>query len=45
MAEDTKQSSPVLILGAWLIVSIPLAFGVYFTLLNSMHLFSAVPGH
>jgi hypothetical protein len=43
MAENTKKSSAALILAAWLVVCIPLAWGVYFTVLNSMHLFAAVP--
>ena len=43
MAENTKKSSPALILGAWLLVSIPLAWGLYFTVQNAMKLFAAVP--
>ena len=43
MPENTTKSSPALILGAWLVVSIPLAWGVYFTVLNAMKLFAAVP--
>ena len=43
MSEDTntKNSSPVMILAAWALVGVPLAWGVYNTLLNSMHLFQA----
>jgi hypothetical protein len=41
MSEDTKQSSPVLILAAWVLVGVPLTWGVYNTLLNSMKLFHA----
>jgi hypothetical protein len=41
MSEDTKQSSPVLILAAWVLVGVPLTWGVYNTLLNSMKLFQA----
>lgn len=41
MAETTKQSSAAAILFAWLLVSIPLGWGVYNTLLNSMKLFQA----
>lgn len=43
MVENTKKSSPALILAAWLVACIPLAWGVYFTLLNAMKLFAAVP--
>jgi hypothetical protein len=41
MAEDTKKSSAGMILAAWLLVSVPLGWGVYNTLLNSMKLFQA----
>jgi hypothetical protein len=41
MAESAKKSSGALILFAWLIVGIPLSWGVYNTLLNSMKLFQA----
>ena len=43
MAENTKKSSPAMILAAWLVVSIPLAWGVYNTVLSSLKLFAAVP--
>ncbi len=36
---ETKKSSPLLILMAWLIVSIPTAWGVYNTALNAAKLF------
>ncbi len=39
MAENIKKSSGVLILVAWLIVGIPLGWGVYNTVLSSMKLF------
>jgi hypothetical protein len=39
MAETVKKSSAVAILLAWLLVSVPLGWGVYNTLLNSMKLF------
>jgi hypothetical protein len=39
MAENTKNSSPATILFAWLMVGIPLGWGVYYTLLSSMKLF------
>jgi len=42
MAENTKKSSPM-ILTAWLVVCIPLAWGVYNTVLSSLKLFAAVP--
>jgi hypothetical protein len=34
-----------LILLAWLLVSVPLGWGVYNTLLNSMKLFQSAPAH
>jgi len=34
-----KKSSPALIALAWLVVSIPAAWGVYNTVLNAMKLF------
>lgn len=39
MAANTRKSSGVLILGAWLIVGIPLGWGVYNTVLGAMKLF------
>jgi hypothetical protein len=39
MADDTKKSSGAMILVAWLIVGIPLSWGVYNTVLSSMKLF------
>jgi hypothetical protein len=41
MAENVKKSSAIAILLAWLLVSVPLGWGVYNTLLNSMKLFQA----
>jgi|HubBroStandDraft_5_1064220.scaffolds.fasta_scaffold257158_2 hypothetical protein len=41
MSENTKKSSPAVILAAWVLVGVPLAWGVYNTLLNSMKLFQA----
>jgi hypothetical protein len=41
MSEDTKKSSAAMILLAWVLVSVPLGWGVYNTLLNSMKLFQA----
>lgn len=38
-----KKSSPVLILLAWAFVGLPLSWGVYNTVLNSMKLFQAQP--
>lgn len=43
MTEDTKNSSSAMILFAWLLVGVPLGWGVYNTLLNSMKLFQAPP--
>jgi hypothetical protein len=39
MAESVKKSSAAMILLAWLVVGIPLGWGVYNTLLSSMRLF------
>jgi hypothetical protein len=44
MSESVKKSSSGAILVAWLLVGVPLAWGVYNTLLSSMKLFEAVPG-
>ena len=41
MEENTKKSSPAMILLAWVLVGVPLTWGVYNTLLNSMKLFQA----
>lgn len=41
MSENTQKSSPAMILLAWLLVGIPLGWGVYNTLLSSMKLFQA----
>jgi hypothetical protein len=41
MIEDTKKSSAAMILAAWVLVGVPLTWGVYNTLLNSMKLFQA----
>jgi hypothetical protein len=41
MSEDTKKSSAAMILLAWVLVGVPLTWGVYNTLLNSMKLFQA----
>jgi hypothetical protein len=43
MAETMKKSSPAAILLAWLVVCVPLGWGVYNTVLNSMKLFQAPP--
>jgi hypothetical protein len=43
MTENTKKSSPALIMSAWLIVCVPLAWGVYNTFLSALKLFAAVP--
>jgi hypothetical protein len=39
MSKNGKKSSAAMILFAWLVVGIPLGWGVYNTLLNSMKLF------
>jgi hypothetical protein len=39
MMETLKKSHTLLILLAWIAVSVPLGWGVYHTLLNSMKLF------
>jgi hypothetical protein len=41
MSDDTKKSSGATILLAWVLVGVPLTWGVYNTLLNSMKLFQA----
>jgi hypothetical protein len=44
--EKTQKTSPGLIAAAWIVVSVPLAWGVYNTALNAAKLFtetSAVP--
>ena len=43
MSENVKKSSAGIILLAWLLVGVPLGWGVYNTLLNSMKLFQAAP--
>ncbi len=39
MAAEEKSTSPILIAAAWFVVSIPAAWGVYFTLMNALKLF------
>ena len=41
MSEETKKPSAAAILLAWVLVGVPLTWGVYNTLLNSMKLFQA----
>jgi len=41
MSDDRKKSSAAMILLAWVLVGVPLTWGVYNTLLNSMKLFQA----
>jgi len=43
MAENAQKSSAAIVLLAWLLVGIPLGWGVYNTLLNSMKLFQNPP--
>ena len=39
MVTNENKTSPWLILAAWLVVSIPASWGVYYTLLNALKLF------
>jgi hypothetical protein len=39
VTNENKTTSPILILAAWFVVSIPAAWGVYYTLLNALKLF------
>jgi hypothetical protein len=41
MPENVKKTSAATILLAWLLVGVPLGWGVYNTLLSSMKLFQA----
>jgi hypothetical protein len=41
--EDHKASSPALIALAWIIVGVPLAWGVYRSSLNAVKLFQPQP--
>lgn len=43
MPDNTRKSSSAVILFAWLLVGVPLAWGVYNTVLNSQKLFQATP--
>jgi len=43
MPENTSKSSPAMIAVAWLVVCVPLAWGIYNTLLNAVKLLQAVP--
>jgi hypothetical protein len=43
MTENAKKSSAAMILFAWLLVGIPLGWGVYNTALNSQKLFQSPP--
>jgi hypothetical protein len=40
---ETKTSSPLLVAGAWILVAVPLSWGVYKSALNAAKLFTAVP--
>ncbi|AFL89903.1 hypothetical protein Terro_3692 [Terriglobus roseus DSM 18391] len=40
---EARTSSPALIAGAWLLVALPLAWGVYKTGLNAAKLFTSPP--
>jgi hypothetical protein len=39
MVANEKKTSPILIVAAWFVVSIPAAWGVYYTLMNALKLF------
>jgi hypothetical protein len=39
MVTNENKTSPTIILAAWLVVSIPAAWGVYYTLMNALKLF------
>jgi hypothetical protein len=43
MTETIRKSSPAAILLAWLLVCVPLGWGVYNTILNSMKLVQTAP--
>jgi hypothetical protein len=43
MAENTRKSSAAMILFAWILVGVPLGWGIYNTVLNSEPLFNAPP--
>jgi hypothetical protein len=43
MSDTAKKSSPGVVLFAWILVGLPLGWGVYNTLLNSMKLFQPAP--
>jgi hypothetical protein len=43
MVENTQKSSAAIVLFAWLLVGIPLGWGVYNTLLSSLKLFQSPP--
>ena len=38
MVTNENKTSPFLILAAWVVVSIPAAWGVYYTLMNALKL-------
>lgn len=40
---QAKKSSPALVLLAWLVVSVPAAWGIYNTALNAVKLFTQTP--
>jgi hypothetical protein len=39
MVTNEKKTPSILIMAAWLVVSIPAAWGIYYTLLNAIKLF------
>jgi hypothetical protein len=40
MATETKKTSPVLVAAAWIVVFIPLSWGIYNTALGAAKLFT-----
>ncbi len=43
MAHETKRTSPLLVLGAWLVVGVPLTWGVSHTWTAAAKLFQGAP--
>jgi hypothetical protein len=43
MAENTSESSTTVLVLAWLLVGVPLGWGVYNTVRNSQKLFQTAP--
>ena len=43
MAEMERKSSPALIAAAWILVLVPMTWGLTFTVQNALKLFAAAP--